>query len=100
MCKSKNLFYHTIYKNINSLKNKNGLTNQDLAITLNVSESFIKNISQGNSHYNLEHIFILINEYKWDVNDIIPHENNFDLEYDTYDKFYNQVFSDYFAKRK
>lgn len=43
-----------------------------MALELNVSENFLKQIQQGNNHYNMEHLFILSKRFHCHVDVFLP----------------------------
>lgn len=44
----------------------------EIALELNVSENFLKQIQQGNKHYNMEHLFILSKKFECSVDLFLP----------------------------
>ena len=78
--KIKNEFYSYVGNAVDYYKRKQGLKNQQLAIELNVSESFIKKANTGKSKYNSLHLWILGSYLKVSLNKLTPPVNDF-LEY-------------------
>lgn len=86
MKKNNLLFYEYIYECVEYFRLDRGLKLKDLAHSLNVSEQFLKQIQQKKSHYNLEHLFILAEEYEYPINLFFPDE-------EIYSKIENKKFS-------
>mgnify|MGYP005789635859 CR=1 FL=1 len=59
-------------------KRLKGVKNIDLAMQLGVSESYIKKIISGKSHYNNTHLWILADYLDISVDHFFPPKNNFE----------------------
>jgi len=75
---SKNEFYQYLGEAVDHYKRKIGYTNKDLAIQMDVNESFIKNANRGERHYNSFHLWKLANILEISVEKLMPPINNFD----------------------
>lgn len=80
-------------------KRLQGIKNIDLAMQLGVSESYIKKIISGKSHYNATHLWILADYLNVSVDHFFPPKNDFEqykkirpaATYQSYKKFINII---------
>lgn len=70
--KNQLLMYEYIYESVEFFRLNRQLTLRDLAVELNVSEQFLKQIQQQKNHYNLEHLFILSERYNYPIKKFFP----------------------------
>lgn len=81
-----------------------------MALELNVSENFLKQIQQGNKHYNMEHLFLLSKKFNCPVDVFLPNpdmylrirESNKDFasEYPDYSEFESDLIEELWTKRR
>lgn len=74
----KNEFYLYVGNAVDYYKRKHGSTNKDLAIYMNVSESFIKRANLGEKQYNSLHLWKLANYLQVNINKLVPPSNDFE----------------------
>ncbi|EME3500963.1 TPA: hypothetical protein QFC69_001629 [Enterococcus faecium] len=74
----KNSFYQTVSDLVDYEIQKRKITRSELALLLNLSESYIKQIHSASStrHYNISHLYLLSRELKLPIEDFIPTKNN------------------------
>ena len=70
--KNEAMFYRFIYESVDILRRDSGLLMGDIALEINVSENFLKQIQQGNKHYNMEHLFILSKKFECSMDLFLP----------------------------
>lgn len=77
MTPKKSTFIQYIGDAVAYYKRANGKTNKDLAIYLDVSESFIKQANSGYKAYSLTNLWRLSRYLNTDINSFFPPLNNF-----------------------
>lgn len=77
MIHKKSTFIQYIGDAVTYYKRANGKTNKDLAVYLDVSESFIKQANSGYKSYSLSNLWKLSRYLETDINKFFPPLNNY-----------------------
>lgn len=84
---------------------ENGLKQRDVAISLNISDSFLSDCLYGRKKFNVKHIFLLIDYLDVSADFIFPNSETFDLiknqlNYDSFSKFYDDLKNNIYEEEK
>lgn len=73
---NKKLFYKYVSELVYFEATKANRKYQDIAILLDVSESFIQKVhnQKYDQHYNLEHLYIISDSLNIDINELLPNK--------------------------